>query len=560
MNILKRLSKVLKDFPMKSIFITLIIVILLAIGVKNVFMATGNDTLVKSSTDVYKDNLIFEEEFGGESIIVLYESENLLTPDNLAHMKGLENALQTSNSIYSMISPVSLVEEIADKQSNKFKEGMSEVIDGLDSMGNKLIDIGTELRENAKSNQVIEFPELGKTELPTLGKSQIPEVEGLQLPEFGEIQPPDIEGQIAELNKGFSNIIGAQENLGNGTKTLIERYTIFGDEIKKLGENLSAMSKGLEDNSQLEQLQAISLGLIHLSDKMAQMSKETSQLTGIPAQTIDGLKNIQQKLSEQLKEQEEQQVLMQKEQEDKQVRMKQKVQEQQAALQEKIMEQMQGKQEEQAEKLSSLGEGLAEMGGKLQTIIENMKTIYDYSDVMTPGLPNRQTTLDNMIYDDGELRPMFKEVIVDNNHMLMIIRFKGNTSDAEKSEVVETINMYLDAEQNDLLITMVSGKPVLDNAIRSSMKESMQIMLVLALTFMIIVLFLVFNVSWRLLPLVTVLVAVVGTIGAMGWLNIPITMVSMAVFPILIGLGIDYGIQFQNRYNEEMSKEEDRND
>ena len=33
----------------------------------------------------------------------------------------------------------------------------------------------------------------------------------------------------------------------------------------------------------------------------------------------------------------------------------------------------------------------------------------------------------------------------------------------------------------------------------------------------------------------------------------PMTMVSMAVFPILIGLGIDYSIQFQNRYEEEKS-------
>lgn len=60
-------------------------------------MATGNDTFVKRSTNVYKDNLSLENEFGGESIIILYESEKPLTPDNLAHMKALENALQTND-------------------------------------------------------------------------------------------------------------------------------------------------------------------------------------------------------------------------------------------------------------------------------------------------------------------------------------------------------------------------------------------------------------------------------------------------------------------------------
>ncbi len=49
-----------------------------------------------------------------------------------------------------------------------------------------------------------------------------------------------------------------------------------------------------------------------------------------------------------------------------------------------------------------------------------------------------------------------------------------------------------------------------------------------------------------------ILFAVIATIGIMGWLSIGLTMVSMAVFPVLIGLGIDYSIQFQSRYAEEI--------
>ena len=175
---LKRIASLLQNFPIKSIFITIIIVILLVIGVKNVHMATGNDTLVKSSTDVYQDNLMLEEEFGGESVIVLYESDNLLTPGNLAHMKGLENTLQTNDSIYSILSPVTLVEEIANKQSENFQEGIVEVIDGLDTMGNKLIEIGTEMGENAQGNQELEFPQQDGLELPDMGG------EGIELSEF----------------------------------------------------------------------------------------------------------------------------------------------------------------------------------------------------------------------------------------------------------------------------------------------------------------------------------------------------------------------------------------
>ena len=40
----------------------------------------------------------------------------------------------------------------------------------------------------------------------------------------------------------------------------------------------------------------------------------------------------------------------------------------------------------------------------------------------------------------------------------------------------------------------------------------------------------------------------------MGYLDIPMTMVSMAAFPVLIGLGIDYAIQFHNRIEEEFER------
>ncbi|MFD1606462.1 MMPL family transporter [Oceanobacillus luteolus] len=589
---LKRIASLLQNFPIKSIFITIIIVILLVIGVKNVHMATGNDTLVKSSTDVYQDNLMLEEEFGGESVIVLYESDNLLTPENLAHMKGLESAIQMNDSIYSILSPVTLVEEIANKQSENFQEGIVEVIDGLDTMGNKLIEIGTEMGENAQGNQELEFPQQDGLELPDLGGEgiELPEFDSPELPEFGEIQLPDIEGQLAELNQGFSKLIDAQENLGDGTENLINGYVQFGTKTKELAENLSVLANQIEENpEQAKQLQEVSVGLNQLSQQMVEVSENTTRLPEISTQTINGLQNMQEKLSDQLNEQKKQQEQMQKEQNQMQAEMEERLKQEQAEKEAKMQEEMQrqqkqkqknieekmiaqqnekekemqefkekmeGKLGEQAKNLGTLSEGLTEMGENLLTISENMETIHSYSDIMKPGLPTKQATLDNMVYDNGELRSMFKEVIVDDRHMIMMIRFEGDTTDVEKSEVVSTINDYLDKEKMDNVETIVSGKPVLDNGIRLSMQESIQKMMGLALLIMVFVLFIVFKVQWRLMSLLTVIIAVIGTVGLMGWLNIPITMVSMAVFPILIGLGIDYGIQFQNRYAEEMLKED----
>ena len=192
-----------------------------------------------------------------------------------------------------------------------------------------------------------------------------------------------------------------------------------------------------------------------------------------------------------------------------------------------------------------------------ETMVESQTGTLKKGVSMEPGLPDNQATLDNIIYGgNNELRPMFKELVIDGRYMIMMIKLKGETDDSGKTRVIDTINNYLVAEKIETAETMVSGKPVLDNATRTSMQESIQAMMGLALVIMIIVLSILFKVRWRILPLMIVLLAVIGTVGLMGWLQIPITMVSMAVFPILIGLGIDYAIQFQNRYAEEMAKED----
>jgi predicted RND superfamily exporter protein len=218
------------------------------------------------------------------------------------------------------------------------------------------------------------------------------------------------------------------------------------------------------------------------------------------------------------------------------------------------------KQAEQLSDMQELGDGLKEMGENLTSISENLNTMLTYSDTMKPGLPQSQTTLEYMVYEDGKLRDMFSELIIDDQYMTMVIKFEGGVRDESKSEIVASIQSYLESESLDKTETMVSGKPVLDDSIRTSMKESMQKMLMLSILFMILVLSLVFKVKWRILPLVIILVALVGTVGLMGWTGIPITMVSMAVFPILIGLGIDYAIQFQSRYTEEMMEGDTNNE
>ena len=61
------------------------------------------------------------------------------------------------------------------------------------------------------------------------------------------------------------------------------------------------------------------------------------------------------------------------------------------------------------------------------------------------------------------------------------------------------------------------------------------------------VLALVFRRRLRLVPLAVALAAVALTFGLMALVGAPLTMASIAVLPVLLGLGVDYAIQYQAR-------------
>jgi hydrophobe/amphiphile efflux-3 (HAE3) family protein len=64
-----------------------------------------------------------------------------------------------------------------------------------------------------------------------------------------------------------------------------------------------------------------------------------------------------------------------------------------------------------------------------------------------------------------------------------------------------------------------------------------------------------FKVRWRLLPLLGMLVGVAWGFGAFGFTGTKLSLVTIAGLPILIGLGIEFAIQVQNRIEEERTVE-----
>ncbi len=98
---------------------------------------------------------------------------------------------------------------------------------------------------------------------------------------------------------------------------------------------------------------------------------------------------------------------------------------------------------------------------------------------------------------------------------------------------------------------VVSGVPVVVSDLAGQISGAIGILLIVALGVMAIVLSLLFGRRPRLLPLAVALAATGITFGALRLAGVALTLASVAVLPVLIGLAVDYGVQLQSRAEQD---------
>ena len=189
-------------------------------------------------------------------------------------------------------------------------------------------------------------------------------------------------------------------------------------------------------------------------------------------------------------------------------------------------------------------------------------------------------TLDNDAWVDvllrdnaGDIRKPLRSAFLDDRHAQMIVRLVGNadieTEGAGAVAVKDAWTRTVDrgerlasgeacAEDTCLFRTLsssetlVTGAPVLLKDINDYLRGGILTLGALAIAIMVVVLLLFFRVRWRLLPLGVVLIGVIWAFGLAGYLGIPLSIVTIAGLPVMLGVGIDYAIQMHARVDEEV--------
>lgn len=175
------------------------------------------------------------------------------------------------------------------------------------------------------------------------------------------------------------------------------------------------------------------------------------------------------------------------------------------------------------------------------------------------AIPPDQQTLDNpewvkfLLYDNvGEVRTALRPFFPDDTHAQMITRLPGNLSIEDEGLASDAVVEITEQLRFDGVRTTTTGAPVLLKGINDYLRGGMLTLGGIAVAVMIVILMLFFNVRWRLLPLLVVLIGVVWAFGIAGYLGIPLTLVTIAGLPVMLGIGIDYAIQMHSRIEEEV--------
>ncbi|MFA7695644.1 MAG: hydrophobe/amphiphile efflux-3 (HAE3) family transporter, partial [Methanoregula sp.] len=150
-----------------------------------------------------------------------------------------------------------------------------------------------------------------------------------------------------------------------------------------------------------------------------------------------------------------------------------------------------------------------------------------------------------------------REILVPSNVLTLVqVKLTKGLSDETKTATLNNVQSLVDTSQPPTGVKVsVSGSPAFTAQMKTEMSSQMGVLIGAAMVLMVLVMGLLFSyVSHRFLPVVFVGLGLTTALGLMGLAGIQLNMAVMGAFPVMIGLGIDYAIQFHARLDEEARK------
>ncbi len=153
----------------------------------------------------------------------------------------------------------------------------------------------------------------------------------------------------------------------------------------------------------------------------------------------------------------------------------------------------------------------------------------------------------------GTPKQRFAYLFPSREAALVSVRLKAGSSERARTRTIALIRQAVAMKQWHLAhgeSYLVTGEPVIVADLTGAITHSIELLLVAVLLVMAGTLGLIFRGRPRLLPLGIAGLAAALAFGALSLVGASLTVASIAVLPVLVGLAVDYAIQFQSRVEE----------
>jgi len=150
-------------------------------------------------------------------------------------------------------------------------------------------------------------------------------------------------------------------------------------------------------------------------------------------------------------------------------------------------------------------------------------------------------------------------VSIENNEARLFLRIKDTREGLRRKELLENLNIGLTTElgfsEDDVTVTglFVLYNNMLQSLFKSQISTLSVVMFGIAIMFVVLFRSLVLSV----IGIVPNLLGAMFVLGLMGWLDIPLDMMTITIAAITIGIAVDNGIHYIYRFKEEFAQNRD---
>jgi hydrophobe/amphiphile efflux-3 (HAE3) family protein len=189
---------------------------------------------------------------------------------------------------------------------------------------------------------------------------------------------------------------------------------------------------------------------------------------------------------------------------------------------------------------------------------QNIKSVQSITDVLRAynggDLPSSRAETERIV---NSLPKSTRDLLYPSNVLTLVqLKLTPGLSEKVQKSVLTNVGKVVDASTTPPGMKVeLSGSPAFQQQMSEGLMSNMGVLIGAALVLMVVTMGILFSyVRHRFMPVLLVAIGLVTSLGMMGIFGINLNMAVVGAFPVLIGLGIDYAIQFHARFDEEVRK------